>query len=219
MPRRYELKRRAESQEKTRQRIVEAAVALHESVGMAGTTVTQIAERARVGRLSVYRHFPNELALGRACSGLYWERNPLPDPTPWRTVVDPPERLQIALTESYAYHRRTEAMISRAFADAADSPIMAPYHDHWRRAADVVASAWRVRGRKHSLLRAAIGHALVFPTWRSLIREQRLTDEQAVTLMLRLTCDCRPRRDTLPPLGREHPVDGLPTVQRQRYHV
>ena len=29
-----------------------------------------------------------------------------------------------------------------------------------------------------------------FPTWRSLVRDQGLTDTQAVELMLRLTCDC-----------------------------
>ena len=83
-----------------------------------------------------------------------------------------------------------EDMRARADADAADSPIMAPYYPHWRRAADVVAAAWRVRGRKRALLRAAIGHAIAFPTWRSLVRDQRLTDAQAVELMLRLTCDC-----------------------------
>jgi AcrR family transcriptional regulator len=188
--RRYTLMRRAVRQEATRRRIVEAAVELHQSVGIARTTVTDIAERAGVGRLSVYRHFPDELTLGRACSGLYWERNPLPDPTPWRMVDDPLERLRAALRESYAYHRQTEEMMSHAFADVADSPIMAPYYTHWRRAADVVVSAWRVRGRKRTLLRAAIGHALAFPTWRSLIRDQGLTDAQAVELMLRLTCDC-----------------------------
>jgi AcrR family transcriptional regulator len=190
MARRYRLKQRAKRQEKTRQRIVEAAVDLHGTVGMARTTVTQIAERAGVGRQTFYRHFPDELALGRACSGLYWERNPFPDPESWRAVSDPYERLEVALRESYAYHRRTEAMISRALADAADSPIMSPYHDHWRRAADVVASAWRVRGRKRLFLRAAIGHAITFPTWQSLVRDQGLNDQQAVELMHRLACDC-----------------------------
>ena len=191
MARGYKQKRRAERQEETRQRIVEATVNLHGTVGMARTTVTQIAERAGVGRQTFYRHFPDELALGQACSGLYWERNPLPDPEPWRAVTDPRERLEMALRESYAYHRQTEAMISLAFTDAADSPIMAPYHDHWRRAANVVASAWRVRGRERLLLRAAIGHAIAFPTWHSLVRDQGLTDPQAVELMHRLTCDCR----------------------------
>jgi AcrR family transcriptional regulator len=190
MSRPYRLGQRAEQQEETRRRIVEAAVDLHGTVGMAQTTVTDIAARAGVGRQTVYRHFPDELSLVRACSGLYWERNPLPDPEPWRGIADPDERYRVALTGSYAYHRRTEAMISRALADVADHPIMREYHDHWRRAADVVASAWRVRGRRRSLLRAAVGHAIVFPTWHSLVRQQGLTDRQAVDVMLRLTREC-----------------------------
>lgn len=190
MTRRYELKKRAERLEETRRRIVESTIALHETVGPARTTITQIAEGAGVGRLTVYRHFPDELTLGRACSGLYWERNPLPDPERWRKVADPRERLSVALGESYAYHCRTEAMHSRALADAADSPIMTPYHEHWRRAADIVAAAWPVRGRERALLRAAVGHALSFATWSSLVRDQGLDDARAVALMLRLTCPC-----------------------------
>ncbi len=190
MARRYQLKRRAERQDETRHRIVEAAVTLHGSIGMAQTTVTQIAERAGVGRQTVYRHFPDALTLVRACSGLYWERNPLPDPEQWRSVVDPHERFRTALRESYAYHRRTEAMIGHAFTDAPDHPIMQDYHDHWQHAADIVASAWRLRGRRRSLLRAGIGHAIVFPTWLSLVRDQGLTDQQAIALMERLTCEC-----------------------------
>jgi AcrR family transcriptional regulator len=187
MARRYEKKRRAERQKQTRQQIVEAAVTLHGKLGVAATTVTRIADLAGVGRQTVYRHFPDELSLGLACSGLYWERNPLPDFEPWRAVADPDERLRLGLLESYAYHRRTEAMISRAFADVRDSPLMQSYHDHWKAAADVLTSAWRLRGRSRTLLRAAIGHAIVFPTWHSLIREQGLTDRQAVDVMQRLS--------------------------------
>jgi len=192
MPRRYEKKKRAKREKETRLRIVEAAVSLHGKLGVARTTVTEIAELAGVGRQTVYRHFPDEVALGTACSGLYWERNPFPDPDPWLAVSDPQDRLRLGLGESYAYHRRTEEMIRRAFEDVRDSPIMQGYHDHWKRAAEVLASAWNVRGRERTLLRAGIHHAIVFPTWQSLVREQGLTDRQAVDLMLRLTCDCPP---------------------------
>jgi hypothetical protein len=34
------------------------------------------------------------------------------------------------------------------------------------------------------LLLAALGHALDFQTWRSLVREQGLNDEQAVEVMM-----------------------------------
>ena len=63
MPRKYELKERARRQAETRQRIVEAAVDLHGTLGPARTTISAIAERAGVQRLTVYRHFPDELSL------------------------------------------------------------------------------------------------------------------------------------------------------------
>ena len=83
-PRTYQLKRRAERQDQTRQRIVDAAIALHTTVGPAWTTVSAIAERAGVQRHTVYSHFPDERALGLACSGCYVERSPLPDASTWR---------------------------------------------------------------------------------------------------------------------------------------
>lgn len=58
MTRPYTLKRRAERQDETRRRIVEAAIELHQTIGPAATTVSEIAQRAGVGRVTVYRHFP-----------------------------------------------------------------------------------------------------------------------------------------------------------------
>jgi len=190
MGRSYQLKRRAERQGQTRQRIIEAAIELHQTIGPAATTVSEIAERAEVGRVTVYRHFPDEPSLARACSGQYFERHPFPDPDRWRVVADPVERLRTGLREAFAYHRATEAMISHVLADARDHPVVAPYHDYWRHATEVLAEPWRLRGRSRALLRGGIALALSFDTWRTLTREQRLSDNQAVELMLRLTCDC-----------------------------
>jgi hypothetical protein len=80
-------------------------------------------------------------------------------------------------------------MLTRVLADARDHPVMSPYHAHWRRAAQVLAEPWPARGERAALLRAGLALALGFETWSTLVREQELTDEQAVTLMLRLTCD------------------------------
>lgn len=189
MTRAYQLKRRAERQDKTRERIVEAAIELHQELGPASTTVSRIAQRAGVGRVTVYRHFPDEASLMSACSGRYVERHPFPDPEAWRAIADPVERLRTALRETYAYHRATEPMMSAVLADVPDDPAMAPYHEHCARAADVLLSAWRVRGRRRAMLRAGIALALRFDTWRTLVREQGLTDEQVEELMLRLASE------------------------------
>lgn len=192
MARSYQLKRRAERQDETRQRIIEATMGLHQTIGPARTTIREIAERAQVGRVTVYRHFPDEATLSRACSGQYFERHPFPDPDRWQKIADPAERLQTGLRETYAYHAATEAMISHALADARDHPVMAPYHAHWQHAADILSAPWRLRGSRRTMLHAAIALALSFDTWRTLTREQGLSDDSAIAVTLRLTHDCNP---------------------------
>ncbi len=173
--------------ERTRQRIVEATVGLHETVGTARTTISAIAERAGVQRLTVYRHFPDERALLRACSGHWSAANPPPDPASWTQTSDPEARLRAALAEVYAYHRRTEPMISNVVRDAQVHPltreVSEPYFRHWERMRDVLATGWGVGDERLDLLLGTIGHALDFQTWRSLVRQQGLSDEQAVEAM------------------------------------
>jgi AcrR family transcriptional regulator len=186
MTRRYQLKQRAEQQEATRDRIVEAAVRLHGSIGPARTTVARIAELAGVGRQTLYRHFPDEQALFWACGGAYLGQHPLPDPEPWRSVAGLRERFRTGLQASYRYHRRTAPMMARVLADVRDHPIVAEYHAHFRRAADVIAAAGVGRGPRAVELRAAIRHAIRFETWHSLVHDEGLSDAQAIALMLRL---------------------------------
>ena len=186
MARKYELKRRAERQNETWQRIVDATIELHQTIGAARTTISEIAERAGVGRVTVYRHFPDEATLFHACSGHYFAQNPFPDIDQWREIADPLDRFLVGLRESYAWHKQNEAMIKMALADARDLPMMAPYHAYWDHAAETLASAWRARGRHRANLNAAIALALSHDTYRTLTREQHLTDEQAIALMIGL---------------------------------
>ena len=92
MTRKYELKKRAERQEETRRRIVEAAIQLHRTKGPARTTFSDIAALAGVQRHTLYRYFPDERAMGLACSGLHFELNPPPDPAAWEAIADPAGR-------------------------------------------------------------------------------------------------------------------------------
>lgn len=188
MTRTYQLKARAEKRDDTRERIIEAAIELHQTIGPRATAVSDVARRANVGRVTVYRHFPDELSLARACSGQYFERNPAPDPASWLAIADPQLRLRAALKQTYAYHRATEAMMTHVLSDARDHEVMEPYHDHWRRATDGLMQGWPARGRARRLLEAAISLALSFDTWRSLTRDGGLSDAQAVEVATRLAC-------------------------------
>ena len=195
----YQMTRRAERQDETRQRIIEATIDLHQTIGPAATTVTEIAERAGVGRVTVYRHFPEPLALDRACSGLYFQRNPPPDPAGWKEAADPVARLRLGLRQTFAYHARTEQMMTRVLADGRDHPVMAPYHDHWRRAVGVLLEPWPTRGRSRKQLRAALALAVSFDTWRTLVREQHLPQARAIELVERLAGACAGESRESPP--------------------
>src|SRR5919198_107380 len=100
--RKYELKKRAETQLETRRRIVEAAIELHTTKGPARTSLSEVARLAGVQRHTLYRHFPDERSLGLACSGLYAERNPLPDVEPW-LALQGEKRVRRGLSELYAF--------------------------------------------------------------------------------------------------------------------
>ena len=188
MARKYEMKRRARRQVETHRRITEAAVELHQAVGPANTTISAIAERAGVQRLTVYKHFPDERALLAACSSHYEAANPVPDLDPWTQIADPEERLRRALAETYAYHRRTEPMMSKVLRDAqvhaATMEVTVPYLQHWDRARYVLVTGWGAEDQRLKRLLAALGHALGFWTWRSLVHEQGLTDDEAIELMV-----------------------------------
>jgi AcrR family transcriptional regulator len=190
MARKYELKQRAESLAATRERIVEATVELHDSLGPARTTISAIAERAGVQRLTVYRHFPDERSLFEACSGHWAARNPAPDPSTWAALDDPEERLRTALVEIYAFYRATEGMTGNLLRDFPDSPVLqevaVPFLVYWRTVRDVLDRGWKTRGRNRALLRAVIGHAMEFETWRSLARREGLDDEVAADAMVSL---------------------------------
>jgi AcrR family transcriptional regulator len=183
----YRMRRRAEAQEQTRLRITEAAVELHGTLGPARTSVKAVAERAGVERATVYRHFPNERALFLACSNHWRAANPSPDPATWAAVADPDERLRVALTELYAYYAGTEEMLGNLLRDAATVPIVAELMEGLGARLDAMRTALLrgrlERGRARRDVRAALGHALAFATWSSLVREEGLPQSQAVRLM------------------------------------
>jgi AcrR family transcriptional regulator len=189
----YRMKRRAELEEQTRRRITESAVALHEEVGPAQTSISAIAQRAGVRRSTVYRHFPDEEALFAACSAHWRAGNPPPDPRVWLAIEEPSERTRAALREVYAFYGRTEAMYVSLLRDEPLVPSvqrrLRAFYDYLHSIQDDLAEGRRLRGRRARYVRAAIGHALAFPTWRSLTRDQELGNEDAIELMCRLVED------------------------------
>jgi AcrR family transcriptional regulator len=180
------MRRRAEHVAQTRQRIVEAAVHLHGTVGPAGSTIAGIAEQAGVTRLTVYRHFPDEEALFVACSAHWMAQQTPPDPDRWGQITDPEERLREGLTDLYRFYRSGEAMLSRIHRDREHVPERVRQAREAREAhhRDVLVTGFG-RGDPRRL-RALVGHASSFSTWKSLCVEHDLPDRDAVDAMVAL---------------------------------
>ena len=185
--RQYRKGRRAELEAQTRRRITESTAELHGTVGPSRTSVSAVAERAGVRRSTVYRHFPDEAALFGACSAHWMALNPLPDLGRWAAVADVDDRLRGALEELYAYYRGTEPMMFNLHRDEELMPIVkqlfAGFRAYLSDARETLMAGRRLRGRARRDVAAAIGHALAFGTWRSLVREQGLDDGAAAGLM------------------------------------
>jgi AcrR family transcriptional regulator len=193
----YRMTRRAELEAETRRRITESAVALHQAIGPAQTSITAIAERAGVRRSTVYRHFADEAALFDACSAHFRALHPPPALDDWSAVANPDDRTETALEELYTFYGRTHEMYESLFRDETLVPSVGrrlrDFHGYLRAGQDVLMSGRGLRGGAARRTRAAIGHALAFPTWRSLIREQGLDQDEAVALLSRLVRDASRR--------------------------
>jgi AcrR family transcriptional regulator len=180
--RRYELKARAEAQRATRARIAAAAAALHQEVGVANTTVADIARRAGVQRLTVYNHFPDLGALLPACSAHWLGEHPLPELEPALALGEPAERLRAVLAALYPWYRATAPMQQRVHGERSTVPEL----DAWMtQSSDVLLGAIADRlaaGSEVPGARPLIALALDFWTWQRLASEG-LDDTSAAELM------------------------------------
>jgi AcrR family transcriptional regulator len=183
MTRAYNMKKRAEQQSETRQRIVEAAVDLHGTVGPARTTFSMLAEHAGVQRHTLYAYFPDERSLFLACSALHFEREPMPNADAWRKIESREERLRIGLRALYDWYERNESIAGCILRDM-------EVHDVLREVATLrfvphLMACERVLGaglgtRQKAMLHLAIGYY----TWRSLARASGLKTAVAVDTMV-----------------------------------
>lgn len=196
--RRYRMSERARAEEETRRRIAQSTVDLHEALGPSRTSVSAIAEHAGVRRSTVYRHFPDELSLFRACTEHWMAANPPPDPTPWEAIGDPHERMRAVLDALYPYYRRTRQMMENIHRDEEVMPLvkqmMAGYRDYLGRLRDLIMACRDPAPERRRATMAAAGHALAFPTWRSLAVAEGLEDHECADLMCRMVRDAEGRQ-------------------------
>ena len=185
--RKYTKTRRAEQESKTRERIVEALVELHQELGPAHTSVKAVAEKAGVQRLTVYRYFPDDESMLQACSAHWWGLNPPPDFAEWANIEEPVERCFTALRSFYQYYRKTEPMWSSLYRDVNEldalAKIMTQYEGFLDQVRDDLLLPWKAKGKRKQQISATIRHCLAFSTWQSLTG-QNLTEKQVIDLVM-----------------------------------
>jgi AcrR family transcriptional regulator len=189
--RKLKLKVRAERQAETRARIIDAALALHTTVGPARTSISAIARRARVQRQTIYAHFADERSLLLACSAKGRARLPPPELAAFEGIADPRRRLRVALEQLYRYFRRGAGGWQAVLRDAEVSTLIREIATERRlqylgALRDTLAAGWRLRDGRRRRLRAALGLAVDFRSWETLALKQGLGDRAAAALMCAL---------------------------------
>lgn len=181
--RRYQSRLRAEKKSETHRALARAAFELHDTIGPLRTTISAIAQRAGVQRLTVYRHFPDDAAIFSACTAYSFELDPPPDPEKWGIIVDPEARLRTALIQLFGYYRRKRRLLANLYRDA-EMPVVAAAlargQSTMQRGVDVLAADRTASAGDVRMLRAAIGHVLEFSTWLSFTEVQGLSDLEAI---------------------------------------
>ena len=184
--RQYRLKARGDQQKATRLRIIQAAAALHDELGPARTTVSEIARRAGVQRLTVYNHFPDETDLFEACGAHWMAEHPLPDMSTAFADADAAEALRQVLTGLYGWYRQNQRsnehlQRDRLLMPALDAVMSIRMDQQMVSLADTLAAGFK--GADHPFeVRVAVALALDFWTWRRLSHEG-LTDAGAAAVM------------------------------------
>jgi len=178
------MRKRAELVHQTRQRITDAAVRLHTTVGPSAASISAVAEEAGVTRLTMYRHFPSKDALFGACMSHWRAHHPPPDPEAWRQVPGFEARLHAALTALYHWYGENGDDLYPIYRDAAHTPESnrrARQANNERMVAAVLAGrADGAAARRR--MRAVVGHVVGFWTWRSLVVDHGLSTRQAAAM-------------------------------------
>lgn len=128
---------------------------------------------------------------------MHWmSQDPPPDPAAWLEIDDPRERIGTALSEIYSHYARNEQMTGNVFRDMYLVESMRSFNvpmveGSFAAMTEIIGSAFDDGSDLAVRRRAIVSVAIAFNTWKSLVRMEGLTNEEAADLMAHLVACVR----------------------------
>ena len=184
-PRKYSMDKRRAAVQETRQRILEATLALHSEKGIFGTSWQDIAQRADVSVGTVYKHFPSLDELVPACGELMYAitRPPSLEDAPeiFAGAHSLEERLERLISELFNFYERGARYIETDFQER-QLPMVQEWEAHMRATiAGLVREALLPVGPDEGTVQV-VSALLDYSTFKSFL-DQDIQKEQAAKTM------------------------------------
>ena len=198
-PRKYTMDKRKAAVQETRQRIVEATLALHAEKGIFGTSWQDIAHRADVSVGTVYKHFPSLDELVPACGELMYAITKPPSledaPRIFAGADSTEERLGRLISELFDFYERGAPYIETDFQER-QLPAVVEWEAYTRSIiAGLVREALVSAGPDERTVQA-VSALLDFSTFKSFLDRDIPKEQAAKTMGEVLLCWIeRPQRD------------------------
>lgn len=186
-PRRYNRTSREQAFEATRRAIVEAAKALHAERGVAATSWHEIASRADVSPVTVYRHFRSLADLIPACAESFVASVEPMTETEARAAFarlrTPGERLERLIRDDCACYERGRAWFHAAMREADLVPELGAVVGAQQATLRALIRGALGEGAAPDELVAALQAVIDFPFWKALI-DAGVSEAAAPSVML-----------------------------------
>ncbi len=173
--------RRAAHTAETKRRIVDAAVALHREQGALTTKPAEIAARANVALPTYYKYFPSLGTLVTACTARGRELIPPPSIDAIAALApDPALRIPQMVRTLFGYYEARDPWLYAGRTEERFIPEVRPVLERLRELRDAFVRAAFAQTEADRLIAAPITALVDYWAWRTLRRDVKLTQEEAI---------------------------------------
>jgi AcrR family transcriptional regulator len=190
-PRKYTMDKRRAAVEETRQRILEATLALHAEKGIFGTSWQDIAHRADVSVGTVYKHFPSLDELVPACGELMYAitRPPSMEDAPriFAGANSLEGRLERLVSELFGFYERGAPYIETDFQER-QLPAVVEWEAYMRATIAGLVREALVSAEPDERTVQSVSALLDFSTFKSFLDRDIQKEQAAKTMSEVLLC-------------------------------